>query len=415
MSDELDATAASDDNEALAASADVAAADETAASAWFDDDADGGSEASFKDYDITSAPNDFNIRTIVDFVNSGAVKIPGFQRNYVWDLKRASRLIESILIGLPIPQIFLYEEGKNSFLVVDGQQRLMSIFYFVRGRFPRPEKRPALRRMMDENGVLPPEVIGDDTYFVKFNLALPAKGASKASRFHGKNYETLGESKLQFDLRTIRNIIIKQAAPQEDRDTSVFEIFNRLNTGGVNLRQQEIRTSLYHSPFLNMLVQVNLNPTWRALIGLPEPDLHAKDIEILLRSFALVADGESYAEPMSSFLNSFARKSINLNAEKIAYAEQLFNSFFASVSDLTAANFAVAKSGRFNIAVFEAVFRACCTAAFKAQTQDVIPVSADKLNTIKDDPDFRSATQQGVGRKAYVDLRYKQSLAILTA
>lgn len=415
MSDDVETAEPADQSDAAAATPAGITTEEAQSLSWFDDDADGEPEASFKDYDITSAPNDFNIRTIVDFVSSGAVKIPGFQRNYVWDVKRASRLIESILIGLPIPQIFLYEEAKNSFLVIDGQQRLMSIFYFVRGRFPRPEKRPALRRMMDEKGVLPPEIIGDDAYFTKFNLALPAKGASKASRFHGKNYETLGDSKLQFDLRTIRNVIIKQAAPQEDPDTSVFEIFNRLNTGGVNLRQQEIRTSLYHSDFLNMLRRVNLNPTWRTLIGLAEPDLHDKDVEILLRSFALVADGDAYTEPMSGFLNGFARRSLRLTPEKISYAEKLFESFFEAASGLTAANFAVAKSGRFNIAVFEAVFRACCTAAFQAQTQDVLPATAEKLNTLKEDPDFRSATQQGVGRKAYVDLRYNRSLAILSA
>src|SRR5258708_438325 len=77
-------------------------------------------DASFKEYDITSSPNDFNIRTIVDFIEAGPFQIPGFQRNYVWDRKRASKLIESLLIGLPVPQIFLYEEDRNQFLVIDG-------------------------------------------------------------------------------------------------------------------------------------------------------------------------------------------------------------------------------------------------------------------------------------------------------
>ena len=93
------------------------------------------------EYDITVSPNDFNINTIFDFIDSGVVNIPGFQRNYVWDIKRASKLIESLLIGLPIPQIFLYEEKKNKFLVIDGQQRLMTIYYFKKRRFPKAEKR----------------------------------------------------------------------------------------------------------------------------------------------------------------------------------------------------------------------------------------------------------------------------------
>src|ERR1035441_6775815 len=103
---------------------------------WFDEEDDIiNDDYQVREYDVTASPNDFNLLTLVSFIESGAIKIPGFQRNYVWDIKRASKLIESIIIGLPIPQIFLYEEARNSFLVIDGQQRLMSLFYFWKGRF----------------------------------------------------------------------------------------------------------------------------------------------------------------------------------------------------------------------------------------------------------------------------------------
>lgn len=125
------------------------------------------------EYEITISPNDFNIRTVYDFIKSGAIKIPSFQRNYVWDIKRASKLIESIIIGLPIPQIFLYEEARNSFLVIDGQPRLMSIYYFIEQRFPKKEKRNILRHIFEKNGKIPEEIFHDDQYFTKFNLQLP--------------------------------------------------------------------------------------------------------------------------------------------------------------------------------------------------------------------------------------------------
>ena len=96
---------------------------------------------SFQEYDITSSPNDFNVRTIVDYIDSGIFKIPVFQRNYVWTINRASKFIESIIRGLPIPQIFLYEKARNKYLVIDGQQRLMSIYFFLKMRFPDMEKR----------------------------------------------------------------------------------------------------------------------------------------------------------------------------------------------------------------------------------------------------------------------------------
>ena len=154
---------------------------------WYDDDRDDVVDASFKDYDIVSSPNDFNIETIVNFIKSGVVKIPSFQRNFIWDKKRASKLIKSLLIGLPIPQIFLYEEERNSFLVVDGQQRLMSIYYFVSKRFPLPKRRTAIRRIISDKGRIPANFLKNDDYFEEFALQLPAAGDGKPSRFHKKD------------------------------------------------------------------------------------------------------------------------------------------------------------------------------------------------------------------------------------
>lgn len=129
-------------------------------------------DASFTEYDISASPNDFNIRTLFDFIDSGIVKIPGFQRNYVWDIKRASKLIESLLIGIPVPQIFLYQEEKNSFLVIDGQQRYFTIYFFKKKRFPRKEKRFELRRIFEESKGIPENILSDNDYFVDFNMQL---------------------------------------------------------------------------------------------------------------------------------------------------------------------------------------------------------------------------------------------------
>ena len=97
------------------------------------------------EFDLISTPNDFNILTIKNFLDTGAVKVPRYQRNFVWDRPRASKLIESLLLGLPVPQVFLYEEARNSFQIIDGQQRLLSIYFFMVGRFPRKAARPQLR------------------------------------------------------------------------------------------------------------------------------------------------------------------------------------------------------------------------------------------------------------------------------
>ncbi len=258
---------------------------------WYEDSSETEEvEYPLHEYELTSSPNDFNIITLFNFIESGTVRIPGFQRNYVWDIRRASKLIESVVTGLPIPQIFLYEEGRNKFLVIDGQQRLMSIYYFIKQRFPKKEKRTELRQIFDEHGRIPDEIFDDDDYFTKFTLKLPEQLPNQRNKFNGLTYSNLGDYRSAFDLRPIRSVIVKQVSPKDD-DSAIYEIFNRLNSGGVNLRPQEIRMSLYHSDFYDMLYRVNTNKSWRRLTGLMEPDLHMKDIEFLLRGFAMLVWG----------------------------------------------------------------------------------------------------------------------------
>jgi uncharacterized protein with ParB-like and HNH nuclease domain len=223
---------------------------------WFDDYADEEDELQIDEYDITATPNDFNVSTLFNFIESGAVRIPGFQRNFVWDQVRASKLIESLILGIPVPQLFLYEQARNRFLVIDGQQRLMSIYYFIKRKFPRKEKRVEIRAIFDKEGKVPDEILHNDEFFEDFKLKLSEKLPNQTNKFHGLNYSTLGDYKTQFDLRPIRNIIVKQNSPAGD-DSSMYEVFNRLNTGGINLRPQEIRTSMYHSKFYDMLYRVN--------------------------------------------------------------------------------------------------------------------------------------------------------------
>jgi Protein of unknown function DUF262 len=378
---------------------------------WYETEDDADSNGAIEEYDITAAPNDFNVRTIFDFIQSGAVKIPGFQRNYVWDLTRASKLIESILIGLPIPQVFLYEESRNHFLVIDGQQRLMTIYYFIKQRFPKMEKRAALRTIFAEQGTIPDEILHDDDYFSKFNLRLPSKLPNVPNKFHGMNYNTLGDFKIQFDLRTIRNVIIKQNLPPDD-DSSIYEIFNRLNSGGVNLKAQEIRISLYHSDFYDILYKLNIEREWRRLLGLDQPDLHMKDIEIILRGFAMLIDGNEYRPSMTKFLNGFSKKCRKLTREHIAYLQALFYSFLASCHQLPERAF-FSKQGKFNISLFDAAFAAVCAEPFAKRSLVQGAIDPVKLTRLQEDADFSKASQSETASTAHVTTRLTRARAIL--
>lgn len=377
---------------------------------WFIDNENDSDEIQISEYDLTSSPNDFNVITIYSYLKNGVIRIPAIQRNFVWDIKRSSKLIESLILGLPVPQIFLYEESKNVFSVIDGQQRLMSIYYFINQRFPRDEKRVELRKIIAEKGEVPTNILHDDRYFVDFKLNFPITVPGITNKFSNLKYETLGEYKNSFEFRPIRNVIVKQNSPKDD-NSAMYEIFNRLNTGGVNLQPQEIRASLYHSKFFEMLYKINELPQWRKILTTPDADEHSKDIEILMRSFALLIDAQNYKPPLTKFLNSFSKKCQKNSNEQNEYLEKLFISFlkaFEKMPDNTFSN-----NNRFTIVLFEAVFVAICEPAFKKQELITKTVDFSRIAALAKDPEFYGLSQKGTTKTVNISKRLDRAREFL--
>ncbi len=143
---------------------------------WFEDyidDAD--SDFEVIEYDIHLHPMTSMSQRSSISLSPVPSSFQAFRGTFVWDIRRSSKLIESLLLGLPVPQLFLYEQAKNKFLVIDGQQRLMSIYYFIKQRYPRKERRAELRLIFDEHHKIPDDVLHDDHYFTNFRLQLPTR------------------------------------------------------------------------------------------------------------------------------------------------------------------------------------------------------------------------------------------------
>jgi hypothetical protein len=254
------------------------------------EDVEDEGEVPFK-YSITSYGADYPVDGLVKRMEGNSVFIPRFQRDFVWDLKRGSRFIESLLLGLPVPGIFLSkEERTQKLLVIDGQQRLRTLQYFYRGVFADSTRVFALKGVQ--------------------------------TRFEGMTYRSLpDEDRRRLDDSILHATIVKQDEPSED-ESSIYHIFERLNTGGVLLQPQEIRACIYHGAFQEELKHLNGNPAWRSVYGPVSPRM--KDQELILRFLALFLEGDEYTKPMKGFLNTFMAKNKDLTAYSAATLEDTF-------------------------------------------------------------------------------------------
>lgn len=366
---------------------------------WLDDASQELDEPSVLEYDIVSSPNDWNFATIVNFIESGALKIPAFQRNYIWDKKRASKLIESLLIGLPVPQVFLYEEGRNNFLVIDGQQRLLTLFFFAKGRFPLPKIRGELRPNLS-SGLLDDDFLYDNQYFADFKLSLSRTVTGKKNRYHGLSYKGLKEDRTVLDLRTIRNIVVKQTSPEGD--SAMYEIFSRLNTGGVNLSTQEIRASLYHSSLIDALLQLNLESEWRSIVGQASPDPRMRDTEFLLRSLALARGLDRFSGSMVGFVNKFCEEAKAFSPDQAKDAMRDLRSFIMIFSAGPRGIFA--RSGKFSGVLFESFFAAWVRQGTPTLDPDEL---FDAILEVKKSREFANTLQEGSTKSVNIRARIR--------
>ncbi|MFE1744505.1 DUF262 domain-containing protein [Coleofasciculus sp. H7-2] len=231
-------------------------------------------------FSISVSRTDFDVDGIVKRLRNNDIYIPNFQRAYVWKPKQASRLIESLLLGLPVPGIFLAREPEtNKLLVLDGQQRLISLKSFYDGKFPEGR--------------------------TSFSL----KGVH--SNFERQTYKTLADTyRRQLDNSVLSATVVQ---PHDNNEESIYYIFERLNTGGTLLKPQEIRGCIYHGEFNDLLEEMNKNGAWRNIFGIC--DKNKKDQELILRFLAIYFEGNNYKPSMKEFLNRYMTKNRQLKQQ----------------------------------------------------------------------------------------------------
>jgi hypothetical protein len=249
---------------------------------------------------VAYSGQDFDVEGLVRRLIKHDIKIPqfghededilsaGFQRSFVWNRPQMDRFIESLLLGFPIPGIFLVRQVDKRYLVLDGQQRLKTLEYFYRGVY-------------------------DGREFALRNVA---------TQFVGLTYATLSPHQQ----RTLDNAFIQATIVDTDgTDASldaIYQIFERLNSGGTQLTAHEIRVALYAGPLIDYFEQLNRFEAWRALYGAKNQRI--RDQELIVRIVSLFLHHDRYSRPQKTFLNKFVAENRNGPSTRIAEAGQLF-------------------------------------------------------------------------------------------
>jgi Protein of unknown function DUF262 len=238
-----------------------------------------------KDRKLFTHPYDFIIRSLKDQVDDGTLVLADdFQRRRVWDDTKASRLIESLLINVPIPVCYFAELEDGSYSVIDGQQRLTAIYRYLNDKF----KLRSLRIRSDLNK---------------------------------QKFSQLGISdRRSIQSRSIRCILIQKESHPEIR----FDVFDRLNSNSVKLNRQELRNSLYKGELNKLIKELSENETFKRLRRSQNVDKRMNDCEMILRFFAFHFDRANYQGNLAKFLDNYLQSGMKMSLEVIHNHREIF-------------------------------------------------------------------------------------------
>lgn len=255
-------------------------------------------------FEVSSYGWDSDVEGLVKRLNRGDIKLPGFQRGFVWSLTEQSRFIESLILGLPVPNIFLAQDRDSKTLnIIDGQQRLKTLQRYLAGEFSISNSKK----------------IHEDLRGCYFDSSVAKSPKSKV--LDDADIRTLSDS-------VLHSIVIRPD-PSADSSTygyeynnAVIQIFRRLNTSGKPLQPQEVRSCIFYGSLDTLLHGLNENANWRELFG-PKHSRY-KDVETILRFMALYEEHNNYKAPMPSFLDKYMEKNRNLPQERLNELKDLF-------------------------------------------------------------------------------------------
>lgn len=344
------------------------------------DDASKDEIVPIEHYNITSYGADYDVEGLVRRLQKQNIYIPPFQRDYIWTLQMASRFIESLLLGLPVPGVFLVRETDSNLLtVIDGQQRLKTLQFFYDGYF-NPRLDSKTKRVFKLIGVQP--------------------------KFEGQTYLSLdAQDKRILDDSIIHATIVKQESPEND-DTSMYHIFERLNNGGRKLLSQEMRTAIYHGEFIDTIKSLNDKAEWREIFGAKHKRL--KDQELILRFFALYFVHARYERPMEEFLSKFVKSNQKPTEAFLANCDEIFTTTIDGIYKAVGSK-AFRTGTVLNAAIFDSVMVGLA-ANMKNHTALDSKMVKEAYDHLLKDSEYQNLVKQHTSDTSNVEARIKKAI-----
>lgn len=309
---------------------------------------------SFDSYDLA-------VRQITDMLAEKMIDIaPEYQRHFKWNPERQSQLIESLMLGIPVPSLFMATNSDSSWEVIDGLQRITTIINFIGSENLIKEINPHGNK-------------------------LRLTGLEKLTAMNGLTFDELPKSiQIMFNTRPIRVTVLNDRSDFGVR----FDLFERLNTGGITLHPKEIRNCIFLGPFNDFIKTCAKNKNFRNIIKLPQDAERSGSLEeLVLKFFAYYEDKEKFVHSVEGFLNDYMeQKTLTFKNEKTL--KSVFDSTFKLLNESLPDG--IVRGNRKNttpIVLYEAISVGTALAI-----SDKKSVSSEKLKLLLDNPKLKKLT-----------------------
>lgn len=337
--------------------------------------------------------------SLMEGVLDGIYVVPNFQRTYRWTTKQVEELATSLVRGMPIPPIYAYRNEKGQLEILDGQQRIISLLLYFKGK-ELIQKRNAhinFRNAESIKDIMNDKLVLRDYDYCMRYLEEDSENGTLIEKEVNISYDKLPEAvkrRVNYTNITVVEIVVDNKKYQLQ---NLYKIFANLNSGGTLLSKQELRNGIYGSDFYDMLFDLNDHCVeWRKLYG--KEDNEAKDIECLVRFCAISAnvnygDGNFVVNPFKNYtqlLNDFSKTAIGFSREEIEYYRNSLKRFFS-----------ICPTGFKKITLWEALF------VVSNKVPEITRITPQMCDNILEKIEYKGTVKSGTAGKSEIETRLK--------